>query len=499
LPAGLPRGQLAGMTADAPAPSAPLPAAVLDRLREALGPEGVVTGDDGLLPYRSDEFPTEPGTPLAALRPSTREELAAAVSILAEAGVPFVPRGAGSGLAGGAVPREAVVVSTERMARILEVDPEARRAVVEPGVVTADISEAARPHGLRYLPDPASHEFSSIGGNVATAAGGPHCLRHGVTEDHVTRIEVVLPDGEPVTLGRGTDGGLDLAGLFVGSEGTLGVVARVEVRLVPRPPAVRTALALFDSLEDAGRAVSEILERVVPVALELMDGPALEAVERSPHAAGLPTDVAAALIVETEGFEEEAEADLMTAGEALVAAGARDVLAAADEGRRQRLWKARREAYHALEPLAPDLLVQDMTVPRSSLPEVLPRVREIADRHGLRVVNFFHAGDGNLHPNLLFDGSDPEEVERVHRATAEIAGLCVDAGGTITGEHGVGLDKRNLMGLVFGPDELGAQRTVKRAFDPAGICNPGKVLPDDGEDAPRGGRGAPEGGAGGGA
>lgn len=471
------------MRADETGPPSTLAPDVLERLREALGAEAVLTGDDGLLPYRSDEFPTEPGTPLAAVRPATRDELSAALSILSEAGVPFVPRGAGSGLAGGAVPREAVVVSTERMDRIVEVDPEARRAVVEPGVVTADISEAARPHGLRYLPDPASHEFSSIGGNVATAAGGPHCLRHGVTQDHVTRIEVVLPDGEAVVLGRGVDGGLDLAGLFIGSEGTLGVVGRIEVRLVPRPPAVRTALALFDSLEDAGRAVSEILERVVPVALELMDGPALEAVEESPHAAGLPTDVAAALIVETEGFEEEAEADLMTAGEALLAAGARDVLAAADEGRRQRLWKARREAYHALEPLAPDLLVQDMTVPRSALPEVLPRVREIADEQGLRVVNFFHAGDGNLHPNLLFDGSDPEEVERVHRATAEIAELCVEAGGTITGEHGVGLDKKGLMGLVFDRDELDVQRAVKRAFDPAGLCNPGKVLPEAGEGA----------------
>lgn len=449
------------------------------RLRQRLGDAGLVTEPDRLTPYRADEFPTEPGSALAVVRPSDREELAAALRLLAGAGLPFVPRGAGSGLAGGAVPREAVVVCTERMDRILELDPGGRRATVEPGVITADISEAARPHDLRYLPDPASHEFSSIGGNVATGAGGPHCLKHGVTADHLLSLEVVLPDGEPVRLRRDADGGLDLAGLVVGSEGTLGIVSEMEVRLVPRPAAVRTALALFDDLADAGRAVGRILERVVPVALELMDGPALEAVESSPHAAGLPTDVAAALIVETEGFEEEAEADLMTAGEALVEAGARDILAAADEGQRTRLWKARREAYHALEPLAPDVLVQDMTVPRSALPQVLPRVREIAASRGLRVVNFFHAGDGNLHPNLLFDGSDPDELARVHEATAEIARLCVSHGGTITGEHGVGVDKRGLMPLIFGPVELDLQRSLRHAFDPDGRCNPGKVLPDE--------------------
>jgi glycolate oxidase subunit GlcD len=466
-----------------------LPADVEARLRERLGDAGLVTEPDRLTPYCADEFPTEPGTPLAAVRPGDGSELRAVLRLLADAGVPFVPRGAGSGLAGGAVPRDAAVVCTERMDRILELDPAERTARVEPGVITVEISEAARPHGLRYLPDPASQDFSSIGGNVATGAGGPHCLKHGVTADHLLGLELVLPDGETVRLQRDRDGSLDLAGLVVGSEGTLGVVSEIEVRLVPRPPAVRTALALFDDLADAGRAVGEILERVVPVALELMDGPALEAVESSPHAAGLPTDVAAALIVETEGFEEEAEADLLAAGEALMAAGARDILAAADEGQRSRLWKARREAYHALEPLAPDVLVQDMTVPRSALPEVLPRVREIAESRGLRVVNFFHAGDGNLHPNLLFDGSDPEELARVHEATAEIAELCVARGGTITGEHGVGLDKRRLMPLVFGPVELALQRELQRAFDPDGRCNPGKVLPD--EEPERSGAGTP--------
>jgi glycolate oxidase subunit GlcD len=460
----------------APEPAS-LDPGLADRLRERLGEDAVLTDPDRLVPYRTDEFPMDPGTPLAALRPDDRDGLVEAVRMLAEAGVPFVPRGAGSGLAGAAVPRESVVVSTERMDRILDIDPDERRASVEPGVITADISEAAEPHGLRYLPDPSSHEFSSIGGNVATGAGGPHCLRHGVTTDHLLGLEVVLSDGEPVELVRGEDGGLDLGGLFVGSEGTMGVVARVDVRLVPRPPSVRTALALFDDLEAAGRAVSEILSRVVPVAMELMDGEALEAVEASPHAAGLPTDVAAALIVETEGFEVEAEADLLAAGEALQAAGAREILAAADPGQRDRLWKARREAYHALEPLAPHLLVQDMTVPRTALPELLPKVREVAEDLDLRVVNFFHAGDGNLHPNFLFDGSNPGELERVHRATARIARLCVDAGGTITGEHGVGVDKQDLLPLIFSSAELEWQRSLRRAFDPRGLSNPGKVLP----------------------
>jgi len=469
----------------------------LSRLRRRLDPDAVVSDPERLVGYATDALVHLEGSPLAVVRPSSREDLVAALDTLRQACVPYVARGAGSGLAGAAVARGAVVVSTERMDRILEIDPEERSATVEPGVVTARISEAAREHGLRYLPDPASEEYCTIGGNVAMNAGGAHCLKHGVTTDHVLALEVATPTGEVLRLDRGESGGLDLAGLLIGSEGTLGVVTRIVVRLVPRPSEVRTALALFDRVADAGRAVAEVFASgVVPVALELIDRAAIRAVEESPHAAGLPTDVAAALLIECEGLAEEAEAELLRAAEAVERAGAREILAAADEGQRRRLWKARKEAYHALEPLAPNVLVQDAAIPRSALAEVLPRILEIADSHDLPVVNFFHAGDGNLHPNLPYDASDPEEAARVEAASDAIMEVCVRTGGTITGEHGVGLDKREHMRLLFSERELELQRAVKRALDPRGLANADKLLPpptparcDGGEEADSGGGG----------
>lgn len=462
--------------------STTLSAALGRRLRDVVGPAGLVTGRDRLLAYESDALATRRGMPAAALFPRDQEELAECLRALHDAELPFVPRGSGTGLSGGAVARNAVLVCTSRMDRILELDPAERRAVVEPGVITAEIDEAAGEHGLRYLPDPASATACTIGGNVAENSGGPHCLKHGVTTDHVLGLTLVTPDGRALALSRGGDGGLDLAGLVVGSEGTLGVVSRVQLRLVPRPEAVRTALATFEDLADAGRAVSEILvSGVVPVAVELVDRATIRVVEQSEFAAGLPTDVDAALIVETEGFREEAEAAVEAAAEVLRDSGARTVEVAADEASRTRLWHARKKAYAALGRMAPDILVQDAAVPRTALPELLPEIEEVAERHDVRLANFFHAGDGNLHPNLIFDRRDQEEVKRVEAASGEIMQLCVDAGGTITGEHGVGLDKKAYMPLIFGDDELRTLGRVKEAFDPEGRCNADKLLPDRSE------------------
>ncbi|MFQ5890881.1 MAG: FAD-binding oxidoreductase [Gemmatimonadota bacterium] len=456
-----------------------LPPELLSRLRVLLGPEGIIVEPDRLLAYESDALTTIRGTPRAVFLPRTRDELIETVRALHGAGIPFVPRGAGTGLAGGAVARGAALVCTARMTRILGIDPHERIAEVEPGVVTATISEAAAPHGLRYLPDPASASACTIGGNVATNSGGPHCLKHGVTADHVLALEAVLPDGEPIELRRGEDGGLDLAGLFLGSEGTFGIVSRITLGLVPVPAAVGAVLSLFDRLEQAGDAVSEILAAgAVPVALELIDRATITVVEGSPFATGLRTDAAAALIVECEGEAAEVvDEELGLVEQALRRTGARELRVARDEVARAAIWKARKGAYGALGRLAPDILVQDAVVPRTALPALLPAIERVAEEHGLRLANFFHAGDGNLHPNLLFDGRDPDEVRRVEAASGRIMRLCVEAGGTITGEHGIGLDKRAYMSIIFSPAELAAQVAIRGAFDPGGLCNPDKIFP----------------------
>lgn len=456
-----------------------LPDSLLARLRDLLGENAVIAEPDRLIAYESDALTYLRGTPIAALLPDSCEGVRASVEWLYEGGIPFVPRGSGTGISGGAVADGAVLISTARMRRILAIDAANRRADVEPGVITATISEAAASHGLRYLPDPASAPACTIGGNVAQNAGGPHCLKHGVTSDHVLALEVVRPDGGLLELDRGDAGGLDLGALYIGSEGTLGIVTRISVRLVPCIPQVRTALALFPTMDTAGWAVSEILASgVMPVAIEMLDQGTIRIVEESPFAAGLPTDVGAALIIEVEGEEEE-EVDwaVVRAAEVAKRSGATEVRVAGDEEERARLWQARKKAYGALGRRAPEVLVQDAVVPRTRIAPVLERIGEIARAHELENVNYFHAGDGNLHPHLLFDPRDPDQVARVKRASEEIMQVCVEAGGTITGEHGVGLDKREAMRLVFSDAELAAMRDLKNALDPAGVCNPGKILP----------------------
>ncbi len=416
--------------------------------------------------------------------PGTRAEVIAVVRLLAAHGLPFVPRGAGTGLSGGALAEPAAVLLVlTRLNRILQLDPKNRLAVVEPGVVNVRLSAAAAPHGLHYAPDPSSQTACTIGGNVAENAGGPHCLKYGVTSQHILALEIVLADGQVVELGSprgsGEPWGPDLVGLFVGSEGNFGVATRITVRLTPLPRAVRTLLADFTALRTAGEAVSAIIASgVVPAALEMMDRSCIQAVEDSVYAAGYPRDAAAVLLVELDGPAELAvAAEAEAVAELLRAGGARAVRTAADARERERVWQGRKKAFGAMGRLSRDLVVQDAVVPRSALPDVLETIGRIAAAHRLIVSNVFHAGDGNLHPNISFDATDLAMKARVEQASAEIMAACIAAGGTITGEHGVGLDKLRYMPLIFDGDALAAMRGVRRVFDPDERVNPGKVIP----------------------
>ncbi|MBX6362764.1 MAG: FAD-binding protein [Gemmatimonadetes bacterium] len=464
-----------------PGPAArPLEPGLVAALRGVVGHDGVITDPGRLMVYESDGLTAYRVRPTAVVLPTDTAQVAAVLRLLTEAGVPFVPRGAGTGLSGGALALEgAVLLSLARMNRILAIDAANRRARVQPGVVNAKLSRAAAPHGLYYAPDPSSQAACTIGGNVAENAGGPHCLKYGVTSNHILGLTVVLPDGEILELGgAGETAGYDLVGLFVGSEGTFGVATEIEVRLEAAPEAVETILALFDRMDDASRAVSAIIaDGLLPAALEMVDREGIRAVEASPYAAGFPTDVAAALVIEFDGPRAGLLEEADRAREICRAEGAREVRRANDEAERVRFWNARKKVFGAMGHLAPDLLVQDAVVPRSRLPEVLARIYEIADRYGLLVSNTFHAGDGNLHPLFLFDRRDEDQVRRVEAASKEVMHACVEAGGTITGEHGVGFDKREYMGLIFSDEAMAVMCDIRRVFDPRGLANPAKILP----------------------
>jgi glycolate oxidase subunit GlcD len=436
--------------------------------------------------YSMDGLPTHRRLPDVVVLPGTREELIALVRLLAALDVPFVPRGAGTGLSGGALADTgSVLLVLTRLNRIVKIDKANRLAIVEPGVVNAKLGAAARPHGLQYAPDPSSQTACTIGGNVAENAGGPHCLKYGVTANHVHAVEVLLADGSLVELGSpgGEAWGPDLVGVFVGSEGNFGIATRITVRLTPLPRAVRTLLADYSSIRAAGEGVSAIIAAgIVPAALEMMDQSCIRAVEDSVYAAGYPRDAAAILLVELDGRNETAviaESDAVT--ELLRTAGgrggARTVKCAANDAERERLWQGRKKAFGAMGRLSRDLVVQDAVVPRSALPNVLETIAGIAQRYSLVVSNVFHAGDGNLHPNISFDATDPAMKARVEAASAEIMSTCIAAGGTITGEHGVGLDKLRYMPLIFDAESLGAMQAVRRVFDPGELVNPGKVVP----------------------
>jgi glycolate oxidase len=412
--------------------------------------------------------------------PESAEQVAACVRLAAELGMAIVPRGSGTGLAGGAVPLAGgLVISVARMRRILEIDAETPCAWVEPGVLNLDVTAAVRHLGLHYAPDPSSQQACSIGGNVATNAGGPHCLSYGVTAQHILAVEAVLADGSVVMLGglAPDPPGYDLRGLFVGSEGTLGIATRICVRLMRDPPAVRTMLLDFAAVHDASECVSAIIaDGVVPAAIEMMDRGMVGAVEPFVRA-GLPLDAAAVVLVEVDGTSGEVASQ--TALVERVAAGhrVRHVRIAQDEAERQLLWKARKNAFGAMARIAPNYYLHDCVVPRTRLAEVLDRVAEIAERRDLVIVNVFHAGDGNLHPLIAFDRRDAEQTARVMAAGREIIETCMAAGGVLTGEHGVGLEKRDFMPLQFSEVDLAAQACTRRAFDPAGLLNPEKVLP----------------------
>jgi glycolate oxidase len=412
--------------------------------------------------------------------PRSAAEVAAAVRIARRHGRPFVARGSGTGLAGGATPLgDPVVIVTTRMNHVLDVDPQARVAWVEPGVLNLDLSRAVAHLGLHYAPDPSSQQACTIGGNVATNAGGPHCLASGVTSAHVLAVDAVLADGGIARLGglAPDTPGYDLRGCFVGSEGTMGIATRVAVRLTPNPPAVATMLCAFDSIDAASSTVTgTIAGGVLPAALEMMDARITRAVEDF-VGAGYPRDAQAVLLVEVDGLDGGVAEQVEAVREIARDHGAVSVRVAADDAERALLWKGRKSAFGAIARIAPDYYLHDAVVPRTRLVEVLRRVYEIADAHSLITMNVFHAGDGNLHPLIVFDRREPGVWERVYEAGNEILTTCIDAGGVLTGEHGVGIEKRDLMPLMFTADDLDAQARVRDAFDPDGAANPLKVLP----------------------
>jgi len=430
--------------------------------------------------YTADGLPGYRKQPTLVVLPGTREEVIQVVQLLASLGVSWVPRGAGTGLSGGALAEGAVLLGLHRLKRIISIDAENRVAVVEPGVVNASLSRATASYGLHYAPDPSSQAACTIGGNVAENAGGPHCLKYGVTMNHVVALTVVLPDGTVTTLGSadGEAGGYDLVGTFVGSEGCFGVALDATVRLTKNPEAIRTLLADFNSIDEAAQAVSAIVATgIVPAALEMMDQATIVAVEASIYAAGYPVDAAAVLLIEIDGLAVGIEPDVSRIDAICRAHGARSVRIARDDVERARLWQGRKKAFGAMGRIAPHLIVQDAVVPRTKLPDVMRRIGRIAEEHGVRVCNVFHAGDGNLHPNIAYNANDGDEATRVHEAMRKIMKLCVDAGGSVTGEHGIGLDKLEYMPLIFSEETLAAMCRLRDVFDPHRRSNPGKVVP----------------------
>ncbi len=452
---------------------------LISRLKRIAGAEHVLTHEHQLRTYESDGLTQYASSPRAVVLPGTASQVRDVVAACHAARVPWVARGSGSGLSGGALPvQEGILIALTRLRRIVEVDLPNQRVVVEPGVTNLAVSHAVAPTHF-YPPDPSSQIVCSIGGNVAENAGGAHCFKYGFTTNYVTGLEVVLADASVVRLGgKGLDPpGYDLVGAFVGSEGTLGVATRIVLRVVPAPRTIRTLVAFFDSTSDAGGVVSAIVAAgIVPGAIEMMDNLSIRAAEGA-TGAGYPLDAGAALVVELDGAEEEC-ALRFTEVESLCAdGGAWKVRVARDEAEREVIWRARKAAFAAMGRLAPNYYVQDGVIPRTRLPDVLRRIDELAAEYRLRVANVFHAGDGNLHPLVLYDGAVEGEPERAEELAGLIVKTCVDEGGSITGEHGVGVDKKHHMPQMFAEPDLAAFQKLRCAFDPDGLANPGKVMP----------------------
>ena len=456
-----------------------LPAGIRKRLAALLGPRGYLDRPEDLALYEYDGG-VDKGRPDIVVFPHTTAEVAAIAGISHEFQVPFVGRGAGTGLSGGAIPREGgILVAFARMNRILEIDLENERAVVQPGVVNFDLTMAVERNGYLFAPDPSSQRACTIGGNVAENAGGPHTLAYGVTTNHVLGLELVLPDGAVVaTGGKEPDlPGYDLTGLLTGSEGVMALVTQASVRLMRRPEAVKTALAIYDSNEDAGQTVTAITARgITPVAIEMLDGVMLRMVEEA-TGAGYPMDAGAVLLIELAGLREVVDAQVESVRDACLASGAREFRVARSPQERELLWKGRKNAFGAVGRVSPTFYVQDGVVPRTKIAPTLRFIAAVAQKYGLVISNIFHAGDGNMHPIILFDARRPGELEKARAAGEEILGYCIEAGGSITGEHGVGMEKNELMARQFTPDTLETIRRLKLLFDPENRLNPGKMLP----------------------
>jgi len=454
---------------------------VINRLQQILGAPGVTEDETDLLVYECDALTLFKNKPDVVVFPQTTEQVAQIVRVANEYRIPFVPRGAGTGLSGGAVAMEGgIIIELQRMNRILSIDPDNRVAVVQPGVVNIHISQAAAPYGLYYAPDPSSQMACSIGGNVSENSGGPHCLKYGMTTSHVLAIEAVLPNAEIIRLGNtaGEVVGMDLLGSIVGSEGTFVIVTEITIRLLQKPRAVKTLLASFHSIEACSQSVSDVIAAgIVPSALEFVDAKTIEAVEASVYKAGYPLDAAAALLIEVDGFEEGLGETSASIVEICRRNSAYDVRVAKDDDERTRLWLGRKGAFGAMGRISPDMVTMDAVIPRTRLPEVLAEIARISERYGLPVANVFHAGDGNIHPLILFDSRVPDQVERIFGMSDDIMKLCVGVGGSLSGEHGIGYEKKEYMDMVFTDTDLDVMMQVKRVFNPDGLLNPSKIFP----------------------
>ena len=456
---------------------------LIDRLRSVVGRDGILTAASDLLTYECDGFTIEKNKPDVVVFPTSTEQVVAIVKACNEAGVPFLPRGAGTSLAGGCLPvGGGVMIALTRMKRILEINIRDRYAIVEAGVVNEWLTNRLRPDGYHYAPDPSSQRACTIGGNVATNSGGPHTLKYGVTVNHVLGLEFVLPDGEVVLTGGPTEDnpGYDLTGVIVGSEGTFGIATKAWVRITRNAESVRTLLGVFDSVDDATNTISEIIGAgIVPAALEMLDNVILEPLERR-YKFGFPIDAEAVLIMEVDGLEAGLEADAERIADIARRNRAREVRRASTSADRDLLWKARKSAFGAVGMLASSYCTQDGVVPRTKLPHILRFIRAIGEKYRLTIANVFHAGDGNIHPILLFDERDADQVRRVLSASHEILEECLNCGGSVTGEHGIGVEKIDFMSRLFSPDDLDMMFRLRKAFNPNNNCSPAKMLPTAG-------------------
>ena len=453
---------------------------VVARLQALLPEMELLHAQEDLRPFECDGLSAYRTTPMVVALPTSVAQVQALLKFASEHKIPVVARGAGTGLSGGALPLEkGILLVMSRFNKILELDADAGQARVQPGVRNLAISQAAAPHGLYYAPDPSSQIACSIGGNVAENAGGVHCLKYGLTVHNLLKLEIVTMAGDLLTLGSEAldSPGFDLLALFTGSEGMLGIIVEVTVKLIPKPQSAKVLLASFDDIGKAGAAVAMIIGGgIIPGGLEMMDNLALRAAEDFVHA-GYPVDAQAILLCELDGAESDVEEDVARVSALLSAAGAAHIHVAKDEAERQRLWAGRKNAFPAVGRLSPDYYCMDGTIPRRELPHVLKRIGELSETYGLRVANVFHAGDGNMHPLILFDANEPDQMERADVLGGKILELCVEVGGTITGEHGVGREKINQMCVQFNSDEIALFHALKAAFDPERLLNPGKNIP----------------------